>query len=111
MQSALERRQEILEVLCERRQESVCNLANEFGVSERTIRRDLELLTLSYPIYTTQGNGGGVHVTDGYRLGKKYLSDKQTELLERIATRLGGEDFDTMQSIIKKFKEPKRGEK
>lgn len=109
MQSALERRQEILETLCERRHESVYNLSHEFGVSERTIRRDIELLTLSYPIYTTQGNGGGVHVTDGYRLGKKYLTDKQTELLEKIAIGLTGEDFETLQSILKKFKEPKRG--
>ena len=52
VQSALERRQEILEVLCERRHESVENLATEFGVNERTIRRDLEYMTLSYPIYT-----------------------------------------------------------
>ena len=67
VQSALERRQEILEVLCERRRESVENLATEFGVNERTIRRDIEYMTLSYPIYTVPGKGGGVYVSDGYR--------------------------------------------
>lgn len=107
--SANERRMQIIEVLCDRRHEIIDNLAFEFGVSRRTIRYDIEILTCSYPIYTVQGNGGGVHVVDGYRLGKKFMTDKQTELLEKLATRLTGEDFATMQSILKTFKEPKRG--
>ena len=108
MQSALERRQEILEVLCERRHESVENLATEFGVNERTIRRDIEYMTLSYPIYTVPGKGGGVYVSDGYRLGKKYLTDKQSELLEELSKGLTGNELAVMQSILKTFKEPRR---
>lgn len=75
--SANERRMQILEVLCERRHETRENLANEFGVSKRTIEYDIQTLMLSYPIYTTQGGGGGIHVMDGYRFGKKYMTDKQ----------------------------------
>ena len=108
MQSALERRQEILEVLCERRHESVEKLATEFGVNERTIRRDIEYMTLSYPIYTVPGKGGGVYVSDGYRLGKKYLTDKQSELLEELSKGLTGNELAVMQSILKTFKEPRR---
>lgn len=109
--SSMERRMEILDVLCQRRYDTVENLANEFGVSKRTIKYDIEYLTLSYPVYTVQGNGGGIYVTDGYRLGMKYLSEKQSELLEKLAVGLTGEDLLTMQSILKKFKEPKRGNK
>ena len=109
--SANERRMQILEVLCERRHETRENLANEFGVSKRTIEYDIQTLMLSYPIYTTQGGGGGIHVVDGYRFGKKYMTDKQTELLERLASSLTGEDLETMQSILKTFKEPRRGDK
>ena len=109
--NANDRRMQILEVLCERRHESVGNLAFEFGVTTRTIKNDLLVLSCSYPIYTTQGNGGGVHVVDGYRLGRKYMTDKQTELLEKLASRLTGEDFQTMQSILKTFKEPKGKDK
>ena len=43
MQSAVERRQAILEILCERRHEKIDNLAFEFEVERRTIRRDIEL--------------------------------------------------------------------
>lgn len=109
--TANDRRMQILEVLCERRHEQVMNLAHEFGVSRNTIKNDILVLSCSYPIYTTQGNGGGVHVVDGYRMGKQYLTKEQKDLLEKLATRLTGEDFKTMQSILKKFGEPTRGEK
>lgn len=108
---ANERRMAILEALCKRRHEQVANLAFEFGVTSWTIRQDIQTLSLSYPVYTTQGNGGGVHVVDGYRMGKQYLTKEQKDLLEKLATRLTGEDFKTMQSILKKFGEPTRGEK
>ena len=109
--SSMERRMEILETLCRRRNDTVENLANEFGVSKRTIKYDIEALSLSYPIYTTQGNGGGVHVVDGFRMGRKYMSDEQTALLEKLAVKLTGTDLKTMQEILKTFKEPKRGNK
>ena len=65
-------------------------------------------MSISYPIYTTKGTGGGVHVVDGYRLGRKYLSETESDLLEKLASKLTGDDFATMQSILKKFKEPRR---
>ena len=40
-----ERRQKILEVLCLRRHDTYEGLAQEFNVSKRTIRRDIEILT------------------------------------------------------------------
>lgn len=107
--TANDRRMALLEVLCERRYDNVMNLANEFGVSRNTIKNDVVILSCSYPIYTTQGYGGGVHVVDGYRFGKKYLTEKQQSLLERLGAKLGGEDFDTMKSILKTFSAPKRG--
>ena len=38
-----ERRAAILDALCVRRQDTVANLAAEFGVNEKTIRRDIEV--------------------------------------------------------------------
>lgn len=109
---ATERRMAILAILCKRRFEKVENLAFEFGVCEWTIRQDVMELSLSYPIYTKTGKyGGGVYVVDGYKLGMKYMTNEQTELLEKILPELTGGEFLTMQSIIKTFKEPKRGGK
>lgn len=109
--SASERRMELLDVLVERRHDNINNLAFEFGVSTATIMRDIQTLSLSYPIYTTQGNGGGVHVVDGYRGGRKYLTETESDLLEKLASKLTGTDFETMQSILKKFNEPRRKDK
>lgn len=109
--SSMERRMEILETLCRRRNDTVENLANEFGVSKRTIKYDIEYLSLSYPVYTVQGNGGGIYISDGYRLGRKYLTETQSNLLEKLSARLTGEDLETMKSILNTFKEPKRGNK
>ena len=61
---ALERRQALLELLCERRYEKMANLAFEFGVSRQTIQNDVLELSLSYPIYTSVGNNGGVYVQE-----------------------------------------------
>ncbi len=101
--TASERRNAILEILCMRRFETVENLAFEFGVTGRTIRNDILILSLDYPIYTVQGNGGGIHVDENYRLGKSYLKDEQRELLERLMPNLIGKDAEIMKSILKTF--------
>ena len=48
---ANERRQALLEHLCEVRQSTLENLAFHFSVSQSTIRRDVLELSLSYPHY------------------------------------------------------------
>ena len=101
--TASERRNAILEVLCMRRVEQINNLAFQFGVTGRTIRNDILMLSLEYPIYTLQGNGGGVYVDEKFKLGKVYLKSEQQELLERILPGLDEKDAETMKSIIKTF--------
>lgn len=99
-----ERRQAIIELLCHRRRETMKNLASEFGVSIRTIRYDIETLSLYYPLTTMQGRyGGGVYLVDNYRLRSRHLSPKQQELLERLASMLSGEDLEIMLSILRDF--------
>lgn len=101
--TSIERRNALLEILSMRRFETLENLAFEFGVSKRTIRYDIEILSLTYPIYTVQGNGGGIHVDENYRSGKSYLKKDQQELLERLLSNLNGKDATTMREIIKTF--------
>lgn len=101
--TAAERRQAILEALCVRRHDTRENLAFEFGVSKRTIEYDVLELSLTYPIYTTQGNGGGIHVVDGFYLDKPRLNEKEIALLSKILPTLTGEDKKTMSEILKKY--------
>ena len=60
--SANERRAEIMRIMVARRQENMQVLAAELGVTDRTIRNDILVLTAEYPLETTRGNGGGVRI-------------------------------------------------
>lgn len=95
------RHQQIINLLCQRRNDTVQNLATELGVCERTIRRDIEELTLTYPLETVRGRyGGGVRIADWYFQDRPKLSPKQTALLKRLAVGLHGEDLDEMNQIL-----------
>ena len=105
---AYERRMEIIERLCERRFDTISNLSYEFNVSRNTIKNDIIILSYSHPLYTVQGNGGGVHVVEGYRLGMKYMTESQILLLEKLSETLSGDELLTMQSILKNFTKPSK---
>ena len=99
-----ERRELLLESLLQRREDTIDNLASEFGVNERTIRRDIELLTSSYPLETVRGRyGGGVRVADWYRQGRRHFSYEQAALLDKLASTLQGEERAVMDSILAQF--------
>lgn len=106
-----ERRKAILSALCIRREDTVENLAAEFGVSRRTILYDIEELTTAHPIETIRGRyGGGVKIADGYYVGRKYLKPSQQELLRKLATGLSGKDKEIMDSIFADFALSNKGQ-
>ncbi len=118
-----ERRIEILKTLCRRRYEKTQNLALEFGVSERTIRRDIEILSLNNPIYTQSGKyAGGVYILDGYTMERMYMSQKESDVLLKVYNAIKDQEilsfeekkiFNSIISIYTKplFKKGKENEK
>ena len=105
---ALERRQALIELLCERRYEKISNLAFEFDVSWRTICRDIQELSLSYPIYTDCSRWkSGVYIEEGYYLGKQYLREDEEELIQKLISNSTGEDRTRLIKILKRFGRPK----
>lgn len=81
---AASRRFEIMRLLCRRRHETVENIAAEFGVSLRTVRRDIEVLSFTEPIYTKAGRHGGVYVMDGYSIEKMYFKNSESEVMKKV---------------------------
>lgn len=107
-----ERRIEIMRVLCRRRHETISNLAEEFGVSKRTILRDIEVLSLTEPIYTQCGRyGGGVYVTDNYSMSKMYMTNDELALLNKLLAfadnkavcNLSSNESNLLKSIISQY--------
>lgn len=107
MQSAISRRQEILDVLMRRRQDTVSNLAFEFHVSKRTIKRDICILSRDHFIETKQGRGGGIRVADGYYIDQHYLSVEQENMLRNLMNTLSPRDQKVMREILSEFSKPR----
>ena len=98
-----ERRQKILEVLCLRRHDTYRNLAHEFNVSTGTIRRDIVVLTCSYPIETVQGGHGGVRVAEWFHMDRRALNSAEITFLRRLGESLDGPDLEMLNRIIAIF--------
>ena len=110
MRTTVERRQEIIEILCQKRFLRVEYLMSYFNVSRNTILRDIEILTVSYPITTQQGKyNGGIYIAEGYYIGKQYLTDEQENLLKELTGTVNEEQAKILQSIISKFARPETG--
>lgn len=88
-----ERRLEIIRILCQRRHEKMSNLAFEFGVSLRTIQRDINEISTSIPIYIKTGRyEGGVYLIDGYYSDCLYMKKSEIELLKKVRKSLLQDD-------------------
>ena len=99
-----ERRNSIYAELRAQRHLTVGYLAEKYAVSEKTIRRDIEELTLTHPIETVRGRyGGGVKLADWYHPMQTTLSPKQIALLKKLAPSLEGDDLAVMNSILSQF--------
>ena len=88
---------EILYLLVERRAVTAGELAKRLEVSERTIYRDVDALSAAgIPVFTQQGQGGGIRLMDQFVLDKALLSGEQQDeilfALQAIRATGGGEE-------------------
>ena len=79
-----ERQAEIISILRSRKSETVPRLAQQLGVSKNTIYRDIEQLSINYPITTQQGNGGGVTLLERTHPYKNLLTREQQRVLTEL---------------------------
>lgn len=77
---------EIVYILFDRKTITARELADHFEVSQRTIYRDIDTLSISgIPIYTTKGKGGGISILPEFVLNKSVLTDaEQNEILSAL---------------------------
>lgn len=69
---------EIIYILINKNTVTAKELAEHFEVSQRTIYRDIDTLSLaSIPVYTNKGKGGGISLVEDFVLNKSILSDKE----------------------------------
>lgn len=103
-----ERQTAILHLIYRERHTTETELAQMFGVSDRTIRKDIIALACILPIKTVRGRyGGGVWLEDWFDPHAGRMSAKQEDLLERMKSILVGEDLIILNSILLQFASPK----
>lgn len=110
-----ERRCEIMKILCRRRYETMRNLASEFGVSTRTIQRDIETLSRTEPIFTQFGKyGGGVYVVEGYSMNRMFMTDAELDVLHKLyiaadenVSLLTDDEKNLLRLLILQYSKPK----
>ena len=112
-----ERRSAILKLLCRTRFETIANLSSWFEVSERTIRRDIEILSLTEPIFTKSGRyGGGVYVTDNYSIDRIYFKGRELEILNTLLKsveshkicELTNDEIVIFKNLIREYTKPQK---
>lgn len=101
--SANERRNEIMRIMVGRRQETMQNLAAELGVTDRTIRTDIMVLTAEYPLETVRGNGGGVKLADWYYPHKNLLSREQIKVLGDLTNVADEQQKSVLLGILRAY--------
>ena len=77
-----ERRERILRLLMLREKWTMRELAQELGVAERTVIRDIGALSLSKPICVDTGRRGGVYLIERKSLSRPTLNARETAALK-----------------------------
>jgi predicted DNA-binding transcriptional regulator YafY len=78
VEATTERVLRLLALLQRRPSWTAAELAAELGVTDRSVRRDVERLrTLGYPVHATAGVGGGYQLGAGTRLPPLLLDDEE----------------------------------
>lgn len=78
---------EIVYILLGKKTVTAKELSGRFGVSPRTIYRDIETLSgAGIPVYMSKGKGGGISLLDNFVLNKSMLSEsEQNEILTALS--------------------------
>lgn len=106
--SRVERIETLKLLLAEREYATAAHLAEDLGVSIRTLHRDLATLrNLGVPVGGVVGRGGGVHLEPGWSLGRVHLNEAEAIgllLSLAIAEQVGSSLLlDDLRSIERKI--------
>ena len=95
---------EIITLLLNRETVTAKELAGRFGVSTRTIYRDIDVLSSAgVPVYASKGNGGGISLLEGYALNKALLSKSESEGLLLAIRAMGATSYPEADAILEKI--------
>ncbi|MDR2519544.1 MAG: WYL domain-containing protein [Eubacteriaceae bacterium] len=96
---------EIVYLLLDRRVMTSDGLARHFGVSTRTILRDIEkLASAGVPLYTQRGKGGGISILEGFLLEETLEAEEEqsNRILQALQGLSAGGAYENKE-VISRF--------
>lgn len=95
---------EIIYFLLDKNHVTAMELAQYFGVSTRTIYRDIDILSAAgIPVYMTKGKGGGISLLPNFILNKTLLTEQEkTEILSALRA-VDAVNFNESNTAIRKL--------
>ncbi|MGM0213745.1 helix-turn-helix transcriptional regulator [Enterococcus sp. AZ109] len=100
----IERLIQLIFYLIDHKQVTAKELAAFFGVSTRTIYRDINTLTLAgIPVVTTKGTCGGISLLDGYTLDRSLLTKEEQQNIYQGLQILQATKFPTSELALSKI--------
>ncbi|MDR1001945.1 MAG: YafY family transcriptional regulator [Oscillospiraceae bacterium] len=102
---------EIIYILLNQKSTTARELAERFEVSQRTIYRDIDALSLAgIPVYTEKGKNGGISLLPDFVLNKSLLSEKEQQEILSALQGLASVKTDETKEVLGKlstfFKKP-----
>lgn len=95
---------EITTILINKGNVTAQELADRFGVSTRTIYRDIDLLSSAgVPVYMNKGHGGGIYLLEDYTLSKALISDRESENLLLAVKTLQATQYPELDVALEKM--------
>jgi len=100
----LNRLLEITMVLMNKKTVTAAELAERFGVSARTIYRDIDVLSASgVPVYSAQGMGGGISILEDYTMNCASLSDSERDSILLALQALQSTRYPEVDAVLEKL--------
>ncbi len=100
----LNRLLEITLILLNKSTVTAGELAERFGVSTRTIYRDIdELSAAGVPVFTNKGSGGGISLLDNYAINKALLTEHERDSLLLALKTLQATKYPEIDVMLEKI--------
>lgn len=95
---------EITTILLNKNTITASELAERFGVSKRTIYRDIDVLSASgVPVYATQGMNGGISILEDYTVNRTALSDNEKDSILFALRTLQSTKYPEIDGVLEKL--------
>ncbi|MDR0326372.1 MAG: YafY family transcriptional regulator [Oscillospiraceae bacterium] len=102
----LNRLLEITNLLLNRKSVTAAELAERFGVSVRTVYRDIDALSVSgIPVVTSQGSGGGISLMEGFTVNRTAMTGSERDGLMFALQALQATKYPQLDALIDRIME------